>query len=161
MQTSAPDLSTGDDSLDALGTWIWDLPEDSVTCSDETAVLLGVSGQIRESIAWFVSRFTPTSRQTLWATLHDSLNQATPFSVELQLPGRDYGAVLACVCGRPFRDSEGQTLWVVGTLGTVAHDADGDHGEPARRAADAPSAWVQPHDRRSAAARYRHVSELI
>lgn len=161
MQTSAPDLSTGDDRLDALGTWIWDLPEDSVTCSDESVELLGVTDQIRGSIAWFVSRFTPASGRTLWATLQESLSQATPFRVELELPGRGSGAGLACVCGRPFRDTDGQTLWVVGTLGAVANHADGDDREPPRDAADAPSAWAQPHDRRSAAAFYRHVSELI
>ena len=154
-----PLLTTGDDRLDALGTWIWDLRADHVTGSPEFAELLGMppGSQIHGDFAWFMSCFVPASRRALQVELAESLNHGFPCKALLQLAPQPGAATQVRLSARPFRDSGGDTLFLVGTL-------QGESEPPAATGPGGPdqtSPWATPCNRRSAVAIYRRVSNLI
>ena len=162
--------TSGDEQLDALGTWIWDLTMDTVTCSDETAAIAGVGpGQLDGDIGSFAGLFTSQCRSAFRVAVTEGVQQAKPFRTWLELQRADGTVTLVRISGRPFRDPEGHTVWMVGTMSEawpgearatslVATEPGVGLSDPA--AAEA-AAWSEPHDRRSAAAAYRHVSHLI
>ena len=154
--------TSGDEQLDALGTWIWDLTADTVSCSDEAAAMAGLgAGRLDGDMGSFAAHFTSPSRRALRAAITEAVQQATPFRTWLELEHADGDATLVRISGRPFRDTNGHTVWVVGTLRQVDNEPDPQRPPVAAAAADPEAAWAEPHDRRSAVAAYRHVSHLI
>lgn len=161
--------TTGDAELDAMGTWIWDLSEDRLTCSDEAAAVAGARrGQLDGDMSSFIARFTPSCRSALRAELTAAVQGAQPFRTSLELQRADGAVTLVRISGRPYRDTEGRTVWIVGTLSEDWPDAVADASPVAERGGDPPdpiagqaAVWPEPHDPRAAVAEYRRVSRLI
>lgn len=156
-----PCTTSGDDELDALGTWVWDVTRRSLTCSEEITDIAQLEpGQLDGNLSWLARLVADAGRRDFCAALLRRADQGAPFEEWIQLTCRDGEMRVLRIKGRPFRDVQGSPLWIVGTLCQVGDDIDITPGASHSEKHD-DEQWTEPRDRRSAVGAYRRVNDHL
>lgn len=107
-----------------LGSWVWDVPADRMTCSDEVYRLLGVVSRAEPTpVRWLLDRIHPNDVTRVRQAIEHAVRVQTPFSLTHRVIELDGGERVLCWQGYVSRAIEGQVLRMAGTIEDITERA--------------------------------------
>ena len=103
--------------LAGLGTWVWDIPADHLTWSEQTYRVVGLRDDAFDgSLEGFFARVHEDDREVLREVVRRALAGASPFSYRYRLRGDDGRERLIQGDGEVQCDADGTPLRFIGTV---------------------------------------------
>ena len=103
--------------IGGLGHWDWDLATGMVTWSESMSSILGVShDHPPTSLESLTALYDPQSAAALQKAVAESLENGTPFEMELARSNTDGPTLQVLVKGEVRRDQDGETAGLYGTI---------------------------------------------
>ena len=104
-----------------VGTWEWDPPTDTVTWSEEMFHIMGRDQTLAApTYREHPNHYTPESWGRLKAAVERSLEEGTPYELELEMIHSDGHLVWTNARGEALRDADGRISKLRGTLQDIA-----------------------------------------
>lgn len=118
-----------------LGSWIWDIPSNTVTWSEELYRIYGLSPEEFEaSFEGFLERVHPDDREQTRQIIAKALDDLTTFVFEHRIIRPDGRERHLLARGEVFRDSQGEVTRMIGTGQDITERVNSEEALRAREA---------------------------